>query len=65
MLNIEVDMRLQVAAKVVGRLRGEEFPHFGAACGTRNAWVRRHYTACGGYSGRRNVTRNESQFFRY
>lgn len=38
------NMRLQVAAKVVGRLRGEEFPHFGAACGTRSAWVRRHYT---------------------
>lgn len=37
-------MRLQVAAKVVGMLRGEEFPHFGAACGTRSAWVRRHYT---------------------
>jgi len=37
-------MRLQVAAKVVGRLRGEEFPHFGAAYRARSAWVRRHYT---------------------
>lgn len=37
------DMRLQVAAKVVERLRGEEFPHFEAARSTRSAWVRRHY----------------------
>jgi len=41
---MQADMRLQVAAKVVGRLRGEEFPHFGAAYRARSAWVRRHYT---------------------
>lgn len=40
---VQADMRLQVAAKVVGRLRGEEFPHFEAACSARSAWVRRHY----------------------
>lgn len=44
MLRARADMRLQVAAKVVGTLRGEEFPHFGTACSTRSAWVRRHYT---------------------
>lgn len=35
------DMQLQVAGKVVGRLRGEEFPHFGVAWSGGSAWVRR------------------------
>lgn len=31
----------RLPAKVVGRLRGEEFPHLEAASSARSAWVRR------------------------